>query len=506
MNNHLKEQQRALLLRVAYTALREHGLEPDFPPAALAEANALPDTVPAEAGALDLRHLPWCSIDNDDSLDLDQLTVAEALPDGRTKIMVAVADVSAAVVPGSALDAHAGTNTTSIYTPPRNFPMLPDRLSTDLTSLKGDADRLAMVIEMTVDPSGAIGEQAIHRALVRNHAKLAYNSVGAWLEGSGEMPAAVAAVPGLADNLRLQDRVAQRLKARRHEHGALELETIEVRALFDGDTVSGLVAERRNRAKELIEDFMIAANGMVARYLEGKRFPVMRRVVRSPERWQRIVELAESFGSELPAEPDARALNAFLLQRRAADPDRFPDLSLTVIKLMGRGEYAVSFPGQPVTGHFGLAVTQYTHSTAPNRRYPDLITQRLVKAALAGTALPYKPDELSELATHCTEQEDAVQKVERLLRKSAAACYLADRVGAQFDGLVTGASPKGTWVRVFDPPVEGRVVEGSNGLDVGDRVRVKLVHVDPERGFIDFVRLAHMPAGRARGSANHTSA
>jgi VacB/RNase II family 3'-5' exoribonuclease len=488
-----KERRRALLLRVARDAMLEHGLEPDFPPAALAEADALPAATPSGEGARDLRDLVWCSIDNDDSLDLDQLTAAQALGDGRTKVMVAVADVSAAVVPDSALDAHAGLNTTSVYTPPRNFPMLPDRLCTDLTSLNPDADRLAMVVEMTVDDSGALVEESVYPALVRNHSKLAYNAVGAWLEGAGPLPAAAAAVAGLADDLRLQDEVAQRLKARRHEHGALELETIEVHALFDGDTVSGLAVDQRNRAKELIEDFMIAANGTIARFLEGKRFPVMRRVVRSPERWQRIVDLAESLGDKLPAEPDAPALNAFLLERRTADPTRFSDLSLAVIKLLGRGEYAVSLPGQAITGHFGLAVSEYAHSTAPNRRYPDLVTQRLLKAALAGAPSPYTPERLAALATHCTEQEDGAQKVERLLRKAAAACYLADRIGDEFDGLVTGSSPKGTWVRTFDPPVEGRIVQGEDGLDVGDRVRVKLVYTDPERGFIDFARSAHAP-------------
>jgi VacB/RNase II family 3'-5' exoribonuclease len=483
-----RECQRDLLLRVARHAMVEHGLEPDFPRAALAEVDALPTAAPTDGDCADLRNLTWCSIDNDDSLDLDQLTVAEALEGGRTRIMVAIADVSGAVVPGSALDAHAGVNTTSVYTPPRNFPMLPERLSTDLTSLNPDEDRSAMVVETTVEAEGAIIEEKVHCARVRNQAKLAYNAVGAWLEGAGPLPAAAGKVAGLADNLRLQDQVAQRLKARRHENGALELETIEVRALFDGDDVGGLAVEGRNRAKELIEDFMIAANGAIARFLEVRRFPVVRRVVRSPERWQRIVDLAESLGARLPAKPDAPALNSFLIARRAADPVRFPDLSLSVIKLLGRGEYAVSFPGQVVDGHFGLAVREYAHSTAPNRRYPDLITQRLLKAALADADPPYAREELDTLAEHCTTQEDHAQKVERLVRKAAAACYLADRVGVEFDSLVTGASPKGTWVRVLDPPVEGRVVQGEHGLDVGDRVRVRLVHVDPERGFIDFAR------------------
>ena len=467
----------------------EYGLEPEFPPAALAEAGALPDGAGGHGHARDLRALPWCSIDNDDSRDLDQLTVAEASIDGCTTIRVAVADVSATVSPGTALDRHARANTTSVYTPPRIFPMLPERLSTDLTSLNADVDRLAVVIEIAVGPDGVCGESTVYPALVHNHAKLAYHAVGAWLEGEGPLPAAVAAVSGLAENLKLQDGVAQRLKEHRHDHGALELETIEARAEFDGDRVSRLAAEAPNRARQLIEDFMIAANGIVARFLEARRFPVFRRVVRLPERWQRIVSLAADYGEQLPGAPDAPALNAFLLRRRAADPLRFPDLSLTIVKLLGRGEYAASFPGQTVVGHFGLAVSEYTHSTAPNRRYPDLVTQRLVHAALAQKKVPYGRDELNALAAECTEKEDGAQKVERRVRKAAAACLLSSRIGQQFDGVVTGASSKGTWVRVFDPPVEGRVERGEEGLDVGDEVRVRLVHTDPERGFIDFVRV-----------------
>ena len=388
--SHPAEQNRALLLRVARRAMLQYGLEPDFAPAALAEALAYGAPAPPWGpDARDLTGLPWCSIDNDDSRDLDQLTVAEPLPGGGARIRVAVADVSAAVTPGSALDGHAGRNTTSVYTPSQNFPMLPDRLSTDLTSLGQGSDRLAMVVELAVDAGGVTGATEAYRAVVRNQAKLAYPSVGAWLEGRGPLPPAAAAVPALAENLKLQDQVAQRLKAGRHEHGALELDTIEVHARFDGDQVSGLAADERNRAKDLIEDFMIAANGAIARYLEGRRFPIVRRVVRSPERWQRIRDIALEQGFQLPPEPDSKALNDFLVQRHAADPLRFPDLSLAVIKLLGRGEYVASFPGQDVTGHFGLAVSEYTHSTAPNRRYPDLVTQRLLKAALAGGEVPY---------------------------------------------------------------------------------------------------------------------
>src|SRR6185369_11519297 len=484
-----RESERELLLRVARQAMLDHGLEPDFPPAALVQAGALTGAARSPDGAeRDLRALPWCSIDNDDSRDLDQLTVADEPAGECTTIRVAVADVSATVAPGSPIDGHARTNTTSVYTPPRNFPMLPERLSTDLTSLNPGEDRLAVVAEIAIGEDGVCGEATVYRALVHNHAQLAYHALGAWLEGEGPPPPALTAVPGLAENLKLQSGVAQRLKTHRHDHGALELETIELRAEFDGDTVSRLAVEKPNLAKSLIADFMIAANGIIARFLEARRFPVLRRVVRSPERWQRIVALASGFGERLPGDPDAPALNAFLLKRRAADPLRFPDLSLTIIKLLGRGEYVASFPGQTAVGHFGLAVSEYTHSTAPNRRYPDLITQRLVRAALAAEAVPYRRDQLGTLATECTQKEDGAQKVERLVRKAAAACLLTNRIGQQFDGIVTGASAKGTWVRIFDPPVEGRVERGQEGLDVGDKVRVRLVHTNPERGFIDFAR------------------
>lgn len=494
-----KEEQRALLLRVAREEMLRRGLDPDFPAAALAEVELLAAAgAPFDVGVRDLRSLCWCSIDNDDSRDLDQLTVAAEVPGGGVKVLVAVADVSELVAPGSAVDARAAANTTSVYTPPQNFPMLPERLSTDLTSLGLGEDRLAVIVETAVDGDGGTGTSSVYRAVVRNQAKLAYSSVGAWLEGTDEMPAAVGAVPGLAECLRLQDEAAQRLKGYRHEHGALDLETIEARTRFDGETVSGLVIEARSRSREIIEDFMIATNGAIARFLEGQGFPVMRRVVRSPDRWQRIVAIALEYGDRLPDEPDVKALHTFLIGRRRADPLRFPDLSLAVIKLLGRGEYVASFPGADASGHFGLAVSDYTHATAPNRRYPDLITQRLLKAALAGEPAPYGRDQLETLAAHCTQKEDDAQKVERLVRKAAAACLLDGQIGREFDGIVTGASPKGTWARIFDPPVEGRIVQGEEDLDVGDRVRVRLIHTDPERGFIDFARARHVKVGRRR--------
>ena len=480
--------QRAILQRIAHRVMRERGLEPDFSPAALAQIAGLQPASPQGDGVRDLRALSWCSIDNDDSMDLDQLSVARRTDGGAVQLLVAVADVDALVGKGSAVDAHARTNTTSVYTAAEIFPMLPEKLSTDLTSLADRQERPAVVVEITVGADAALAGSDVYRALVTNHAKLAYDSVAAWLEGTGPVPEALAAVPGLDANLRMQDEVAQRLRESRHEHGALELQTIEARPVFEADEISDLRPEERNRAKDLIEDLMIAANGVTARFLAAKDVPSLRRVVRTPKRWDRIVEVAGHFGEALPAQPDARALAAFLAKRRAADPLRFPDLSLTVIKLLGAGEYVVERPGQDAPGHFGLAVKDYTHATAPNRRFPDLITQRLLKAALAGAPSPYADTELAELATHCTQQEDAANKVERQVAKSAAAMLLGGRIGQTFDGIVTGAADKGTWVRVFQPPVEGRLMRGFEGADVGHRLRVRLVHTDVERGFIDFER------------------
>lgn len=479
---------RATLAVIARKAMIQRGLEAEFPAAALQELSGIRSAAAAGVGVRDLRDLVWASIDNDDSRDLDQLTVAESLADGRVRIFVAIADVDALVKKGSALDDHAARNTTSVYTPAVIFPMLPERLSTDLTSLNQDQDRAAVVADMVFNEDGSLAESNIYCALVHNRAKLAYRAVAAWLDREGPAPSRVQEVQGLDENLRLQDRVAQQLAALRHRQGALSLETLEARAVFDGDAVAGLELDRKNRAKQLIEDFMIAANGVTATYLAAKNFPSLRRVLRSPERWNRIVELAAPFGVQLPAEADGAALEDFLAQRRKADPERFPDLSLTVVKLMGRGEYAVELPGQEAPGHFGLAVRNYSHSTAPNRRFPDVVTQRLVKAALAGAPLPYSIAQLQDLAAHCTLQEDAATKVERQTRKSAAALLLSGRIGERFDAMVTGTSAKGTWVRIFQPPVEGRLERGMAGLHVGDHIRVKLVATDVQRGFIDFAR------------------
>jgi exoribonuclease-2 len=480
---------RQRLREIARRAMRERGFEPDFPPAVLAEANALTQPAARVDGPVeDLRSLPWVSIDNDDSRDLDQLSAAEDAGGGSVRLFVAVADVDSAVRRGSAIDERARVNTTSVYTPAQVFPMLPERLSTDLTSLNENEDRLAVVVSLTVRRDGTLADPAVSRALVRNKAQLAYDSVAAWLDGRGAAPPAVAASREIEAQLRLQDGMAAAMKERREERGALALATTESKVVFDGDLLADLRPDEENRAKEMIQDFMIAANTATARLLEAQGFPSLRRILRAPARWERIVALAREAGETLPETPSARALQAFLLVRRAADPVRFPDLSLSVVKLLGSGEYGVEVPGRPTDGHFGLAVKDYTHSTAPNRRYPDLVTQRLVKAAIAGASCPYSVEELEALARHSTEQEDDAAKIERQVKKSAAAMLLAPRTGERFDGIVTGASAKGTWVRVFRPPVEGRVVRGERGLDVGERVRVELLGADVERGFIDFAR------------------
>jgi VacB/RNase II family 3'-5' exoribonuclease len=478
------------LQRIAHEAMLQHGLLPDFSQDVLAETEKIGGAAIAFAPEIrDLRHLLWASIDNDDSRDLDQLTVAQALADGTVKILVAISDVDTLVGKDSAIDRHARINTTSVYTAAQIFPMLPEKLSTDLTSLGEGQERLAVVIDMNVAPDGKVVADDIYRATVLNHAKLAYNETAAWLDEELPASAKLAAVTGLEEQLRLQDRIAQAMRSERQVHGALRLETIEARPVYEGDRLVDMRSEPRNRAKDLIEDFMIAANGVTARYLEKKGYPSLRRVLRSPKRWDRIVQLAAAMGERLPREPDVGALDAFLGSRRRADPERFPDVSLSVVKLLGSGEYALELPGEQSEGHFGLSVRDYTHSTAPNRRFPDLIAQRLLKAALAGRTVPYSNDELTALAGHCTMQEDNAEKVERQVRKSAAALLLTSRMGARFNAIVTGASEKGTWVRIFDPSAEGKVVRGFEGLDVGDHVRVELVHTDIMRGFIDFARV-----------------
>jgi len=488
MANSDNAPNRYVLQRIARRAMLDRGLLPDFSPQALTELYGLREPEPAAGGpAKDLRDLVWCSIDNDSSRDLDQLTVAQAMPQGAVKVLVAIADVDSIVKKLSAIDDHAAHNTASVYTAAEIFPMLPEKLSTDMTSLNLESDRCAIVVEMIFSEDGTLRQSDLYEAIVCNQAKLAYNSVAAWLEKTGPMPHEIANVKGLEQNLLLQDGIAQKLKILRHVHGALDLETMEASPVFEGDTLKGLAAEKGNRAKSIIEDFMIAANGVAARFLASRQLPSIRRVVRTPKRWDRIIELASEHSFNLPKEPDSKALAQFLTKAKSADPARFPDLSLSVIKLLGPGQYVVEHPGTKVEGHFGLAVRDYAHSTAPNRRYPDLITQRLLKAAIAGAQSTYSTGELEALADHCTGMEDAAKKVERQVMKSAAALLLESRIGEIFDAIVTGASEKGTWVRITNPPVEGRLSTAGN-LDVGQRLRVKLLCTDVERGFIDFAK------------------
>lgn len=495
-SQHNDQQHREILQRIAHKAMLERGLLPDFSATVLAEldkiqAPASLNSEPAEAvsGIRDLTDLLWVSIDNDDSRDLDQLTFAESLPENKVRILVAVADVDALVKDGSAIDQHARHNTTSVYTAATIFSMLPEKLSTDFTSLNFDEERLAVVVEMVIGADGSLQGSDIYRARVQNYARLSYNRVAAWLDGDGAVFEEITAVPGLTETLRLQDRIAQSLKTLRQANGALSLETIEAKPIFDGDQIRELEVQEKNRAKEIIEDFMIAANGVTARYLAAKKFPSIRRVVHTPKRWDRIVTLAQEHGATLPANPDSTALDAFLVKAKAADPLRFPDLSLAVIKLLGAGEYSAEQPDDTTSGHFGLAVKDYAHSTAPNRRYTDLITQRLLKAAVAGQPVPYSYAELDVLAQHFTQKEDDANKVERQVGKAAAALLIESRIGEAFEAFVTGASEKGTWVRLLTVPVEGKLMQGFEGLDVGDRIRVALTAVDVQRGFIDFKKV-----------------
>jgi exoribonuclease-2 len=481
--SHLDLQATAKQIMLAY------GFEPDFPaqvPQELAELKAHPPQVAPGGDVGDLRNLLWSSIDNDTSRDLDQIEVAERLPNGDIKVRVGIADVDAFVPKHSPIDEHASKETTSVYTGVRIFPMLPEELSTGITSLLENGDKLSVVIEFTVDAGGSVGSGNVYRAIVRNQAQLAYSAVGGWLEGTGAAPAKVAASPELQAQLKLQDQAAQVLRNQRYQHGALSLETSEVQPVIVDQQVVDVAKQAKNRATDLIEDFMIAANGVVARMLE--KVSSLRRIVKTPERWDRIVQLAAQHGGNLPPDPDSKALNDFLLKRKAADPDHFADVSLAVIKLIGPGEYVLERPGDPEQGHFGLAVQDYTHSTAPNRRFPDIVTQRLIKAMLAGQPAPYSEDELTAIAKNCTLKEDAARKVEREMSKRLAAVAMSNKIGQIFDALVTGVTPKGTFVRVLQPHVEGLLAQGQQGLDVGDRLRVKLIRTDVQRGFIDFAR------------------
>jgi exoribonuclease-2 len=479
------------LQTVAKDVMRQHGFAPDFPPEVqqqLADLRAHPPAIMAGGDVRDLRDRLWSSIDNDTSRDLDQIEVAERLPNGDAKVLIGIADVDAFVPKLSAIDQHAARETTTIYAGIRNFPMLPEELSTGKTSLLENQDRLSVVIEFVVDSDGHVTSSDVYRAVVRNQAQLQYNSVGAWLEGTASAPPKVAASVDLQSQLRLQSDIAQKLKTRRFDNGALNLQTDEAYPLVQNDLIVDVVKQEKNHATELIEDFMIAANGVVARMLE--KVSSLRRIVRKPERWDRIVQLAAAHGGKLPADPDSKALNDFLVKRKAADPDHFADVSLAVIELIGPGEYVLERPGDPEPGHFGLAVQDYTHSTAPNRRFADIVTQRIVKAMLVSRADPYSDAELEAIAANCTEKGDAERKVEREMAKRLAASAMQHRIGAVFDAIVTGATPKGTFVRVWQPHVEGLLAQGQQGADVGDRMRVKLIRTDVQRGFIDFARVA----------------
>jgi exoribonuclease-2 len=466
----------------------EHGFQPDFPPGTDTELTAIKaqPAAPSADGLTDLRNLLWSSIDNDTSKDLDQIEWAEQLPDGRIRVLVGVADVDSRVPRGTVIDKHAQFETTSVYTGVSIFPMLPTELSEGITSLNENQDRAAIVIEYCVDANGTTTDEKAYRALVHNRAQLAYPSIGAWLDGKAAPPPKVAASSDLAAQLKLQDAAAQRMAGGRYQHGALEFETIETQPVLVTDEIVGIAPIEKNRATSLIEEFMVASNGVVARTFESAGIASIRRIVQVPKRWDRIVELAAQKGTTLPADPDSKALNEFLLAQKQKDPDHFPDLSLAVIKRMGPGEYVLIKPNAPSPGHFGLAVRDYTHSTAPNRRFPDVVTQRLLKAWLSHNAAPYSEDDLNAIAQRCTLMEDAARKVEREMQKRIAAVVLHPRIGQTFQAIVTGATEHGTFVRILDPHAEGMVVRGGKGLDVGDRVTVKLVSTDPQRGFIDF--------------------
>ncbi|HSD89731.1 MAG TPA: RNB domain-containing ribonuclease [Kofleriaceae bacterium] len=472
------------MIRIARRVLEENGFEPDAPH----EIEPLGNRDPA-AGAADLRSLPWSSIDNEESKDLDQIEWAERQKDGSIRILLGIANVAAYVHRDTPVDKHAAKNTTSLYTGVKTFHMLPKALSTQRTSLLQDEERLAIVTEMFVREDGNVDDSRtqIHAARVVNRAKLIYEKVGAWLEGDRS---AAPRDPVVAEQLELQAEATKRLRARRIEAGALELETIEAQTVAKDGKVVDLRILHKNRARDLIEDLMIAANVATARYLESHGYSSIRRVVQAPSRWPRIVEIARAHGTELPAEPNVKALGDFVSAQRREHPETFPDLSLTIVKLLGAGEYKLQRAKDPDTGHFGLAVSDYMHSTAPNRRFADLVTQRVLLAAYAKQRSEYSDDDLQQIAVHCTERENAANKVERTMRKVAAAELLSHRIGQTFDAIVTGNKPHATYARLFRPPAEGRIVQNEQGLDVGDKIKVRLVATEPEKGFIDFAMVS----------------
>lgn len=475
------------LVQLAKQVMIEKGLLPEFSLEVYQELEKMKKPLVPSQKVEDLSSLIWCSIDNDDSRDLDQLTFARKEKNGNFTIWVAIADVDSLVLKNSFTDQHAKVNTTSVYTPAKIFTMLPEKLSYNLTSLNEGESRLAIVVKMEMNAKGDILDSSLSESKVYNWAKLTYKEVGEWLSGKMAIPDKVSRVGGLEEALKVQHTAAQVLRQKRHTFGALTLQSSKVEARVREKDQIVLELQTQNFAQALIEEFMILANAVMAEHLRQANIPSFRRVVRVPRNWPRIVEVARSFGEDLPQKPEAKALDQFLIKRKKADPETFQDLSLTIIKLLGRGEYVIEHPQDKPIGHFGLAIPEYMHSTAPNRRYPDLISQRQYKAYLKREPNPYSRDELEMLAKHCTAQEDAAAKVERRMNKSAAALLLKDSIGSIYNGVVTGVTDKGIWVRIFEPPVEGKIIKGFKNLEVGDRARVKLVSLDILKGFIDFV-------------------
>ena len=480
------------LHKIARSAIERYGF--NFVPgqAVIDEINALaPKEFPdnSQAGIRDLRGILWSSIDNAESLDLDQLEYCERGANDEIIVKVAIADVDLFVPNKSFTDIYAGGNGTSVYTGIDVFPLLPQRLSTNLTSLLPEVDHFVLVVEFSVFPDGQIGSAAIYQAIIRNKAKLVYEEIGGWIEGKTEVPASVDHVAGLKEQLELQDEAAERLSKFRIEQGALEFETIEAKPIIREGKVVDLLIQEKNRARSIIENFMVAANVTMSQFLKKAGVPMIQRVVVVPRNWPGIREVAAFCHEPLPLQPDAKALAQFLHKRKIAEPESFPDLSLTIVKLLGPGEYVMLEPQATSPGHFGLAVMDYTHGTSPNRRYADMIIQRLLKAVLGNYPCPYSRDELSEFADRCTDRDQAAKKVERFMRKAAAAVLLSGQIGKSFDAIVTGASDKGTYARIITPPAEGRVMRGAKGLVVGRKVRVRLIGMDPYKGQIDFEKV-----------------
>ncbi|PZM84214.1 MAG: exoribonuclease II [Candidatus Melainabacteria bacterium] len=479
------------LKEMAHQAVTEAGFTPDFEPAAIAQVDAISDKLPTTSDTRDLRHLLWSSIDNADSMDLDQVEYAEKLPDGNTRVLVGIADVDAFVPKGSPLDVHAFNNTVTVYAGVKNFSLFPEKLSCEISSLLPGADKLAVVVDMVLNPKGQLAAIDVYRALVRNYAKLNYSSMGKWFDGGAEeneLPL-LEPIPNLAEQLRLQQREAQLLEDLRMEAGALNVERIEASPVAVNGRVVDIKTVDSNDARDLVENFMVAANSAVAGMLDKKGTYSLRRIVRKPRRWPRIVEIAKALGETLPEEPSPKALSDFLKKRKLADPTHFSDLSLSILKLLGPGEYVVVKSGEEHDGHFGLAVHDYTHSTAPNRRFPDLVTQRLLKAVIDGKECPYTEEELETIASRCTKMASSSNVVERFMRKAAAAVLLSSRLGEVFKAIVTGVKQDGVYVRISKPSAEGRLVKNHKDVDVGDKIKVRLLSTNAAKGFIDFEKI-----------------